>query len=146
MAELLPITAAEVACKCCGGAARLFGVVDFNKNCEANRGRYPLPLAGVPVYYHRCTRCGFLFTVAFDAFTHADFATHIYNAQYALVDPDYEAARPAAAAGFIANTFPQARPLRVLDFGGGNGRMAELLRQAGFADVTTYDPFVPARA
>ena len=62
------------------------------------------------------------------------------------MDPDYDVARPTAAAGFIAATFPQAKPLRMLDYGGGNGRMAELLRQTGFTDVTTYDPFVPARA
>ena len=37
----------------------------------------------------------------------------------------------------------RSSPARILDYGGGNGTLAELLRVAGFADVTTYDPFVP---
>jgi 2-polyprenyl-6-hydroxyphenyl methylase/3-demethylubiquinone-9 3-methyltransferase len=34
----------------------------------------------------------------------------------------------------------------VLDFGGGNGRFCEILREAGFSTAVTYDPLVPAFA
>nr|WP_261341173.1 class I SAM-dependent methyltransferase [Fimbriiglobus ruber] len=39
--------------------------------------------------------------------------------------------------------FAETKPERLLDYGGGNGRLAELLRAAGFPRVETYDPFVP---
>src|SRR5215212_10099766 len=87
-------TPQQVACKICGSAAPLFGVVDFNKNCEAVRGKNVLGDSGIPVAYHRCSSCRLLFTVAFDRFTHADFAKWIYNGEYALVDPDYLEYRP----------------------------------------------------
>ena len=83
-----PIVPAQAACKCCGGNSELFGVVDFNKNCEIRR-KSPLPLSGIPIYYHRCTRCAFIFTAAFDDFTNQQFLDVIYNEQYALVDPEY---------------------------------------------------------
>lgn len=136
-----PIAPAQVPCKCCGGNALLFGVVDFNKNCEVRR-QSPLPLAGVPVYYHRCTRCAFIFTVAFDGFTDQQFLDVIYNAQYALVDPEYAEVRPRGNAEFIKSQLARDKSISILDYGGGNGRLASLLRDAGFAKVDTYDPFV----
>lgn len=130
-------------CKCCGATASLYGVVDFNKNCEIARGRSVLPLCGVPVYYHRCQACGFIFTVAFDTFSADDFAELVYNAEYALVDPDFAEARPTHNAQMIVEMFGPRRDLRILDFGGGNGLLARRLRATGFAHVDTYDPFVP---
>lgn len=143
MASLTPVAPLRVTCKCCGGEASIFGLVDFNRNCETPRID-PLSPCGIPVYYHRCGRCGFIFTTAFDHFTPDDFRRLIYNEQYALADPDYRDIRPARSAEFVARTFPLAKGKRVLDYGGGNGRMADLLRADGFADVTVYDPFVPA--
>src|SRR5688572_1810116 len=88
--EALSVSApASAACKCCGSLAPLFGVVDFHKNCEIAHGRNVLSLSGVPVYYHRCRSCGFIFTVAFDHFSPGDFAREIYNDEYRLVDPDF---------------------------------------------------------
>lgn len=134
---------APAACKVCGGVAKLFGVTDYNRSCEEARGRF-LPLSGLAVYYRRCEACGLLFTDAFDDWPPADFETHIYNDSYAQVDPDFETARPDNGAKLIANTFKaQATDLRVLDYGGGNGRFAEQLRAAGFPAVEVYDPFHP---
>ena len=141
-----PLAPATVACKCCGAAARLYGVVDFNKNCEARRNPGVLALAGVPVYYHRCAACGFLFTVAFDGFTEADFGRNVYNEEYLLVDPDFPAERPRANAAMIAEFFAASKDLRILDYGGGNGLLASLLRERGFARVDCYDPVVPEHA
>jgi SAM-dependent methyltransferase len=133
-------------CKCCGGHAKHFGAVDFHKNCEIAKGRNVLTPSGVPVPYHRCEECGFLFTIVFDSFTQEDFAELVYNDDYALVDPDFADLRPRANAAFIAELFAAHRSTRILDYGGGNGLTAELLRGAGFTNVTTYDPFVPAHS
>jgi 2-polyprenyl-6-hydroxyphenyl methylase/3-demethylubiquinone-9 3-methyltransferase len=106
-----------------------------------------LSLSGIPVYYHRCRSCGFIFTVAFDQFTPDDFAREIYNREYSLVDPDFADLRPRENAKMIVEMFGRDRStLRVLDYGGGNGRTSEFLRAAGFSQVVTYDPFVPEHA
>lgn len=130
-------------CKICGGSAPLFGVVDFNKSCEEERG-YLLPLSGYAVYYRRCSICQFLFTDYFDDWTHREFLSNIYNAEYKKIDPDFETARPLVNAQFLLRLFGnQAKSLSVLDFGGGNGRFAACLRDAGFSVADTYDPFMP---
>src|SRR5207237_795070 len=142
-----PVVAPLLAdCKCCGNSSPLFGVVDFHKNCLIVRNQRPLELCGMPIYYHRCPKCGFIFTVAFDHFSPEDFRRHIYNDEYALIDPDYEHRRPKEQADFIARIIPNAKLVRILDYGGGNGATARLLREAGFTSIEIYDPFVPEYA
>jgi hypothetical protein len=139
---LQSICAMQTRCKCCGSLAFPFGVVDFNKNCESYR-RNALGISGIPIYYHRCPACGFLFTTALDHFNDHDFRQHVYNEQYPLIDPDYELARPRSNAAFIYNLFADSKPRCILDYGCGNGVMAESLRAVGFPRVDTFDPFVP---
>lgn len=129
-------------CKCCGGGASLYGVVDFHKSCEEARGKF-LSLAGIPVYYYRCQKCEFIFTTAFDHFSIEDFRRDIYNESYVLVDPDYLEVRPHANAGVISRLFADNKPQAILDYGGGNGQLSDQLRIRGFPIVDTYDPFVP---
>jgi 2-polyprenyl-6-hydroxyphenyl methylase/3-demethylubiquinone-9 3-methyltransferase len=130
-------------CKLCGGVSRLFGVTDFNRNCEEVRGRF-LPLSGIAVYYRRCEACGLVYSEAFDDWAPEDFETHIYNAAYGEVDGDYEAIRPANTAKMVVGAFSaSAGDLAVLDYGGGNGAFARALVEAGFRDTTTYDAFHP---
>jgi hypothetical protein len=130
-----------VACKCCGGPAALFGEVDFNKSCE-DRRQSALPPSGISVPYHRCAACGFVFTVAFDAFSPADFHTHVYNDEYIRVDPDFVEIRPRHNAGVVAEKILAGSTERsVLDYGGGNGLLAQLLRDRGIARAASYDPF-----
>ncbi|HEX3356620.1 MAG TPA: class I SAM-dependent methyltransferase, partial [Tepidisphaeraceae bacterium] len=143
--DLTPVATEHTICKCCKSPAPLLGVVDFNKNCE-DRRRPPMPLSGIPIYYYACRRCGMIFTNAFDSFTKEDFATHIYNAGYGQVDPDYASSRPAGNAQFVAAAFKTSPDISILDYGGGNGALAAHLRSAGFSDVTTFDPFVSAHA
>ncbi len=132
----------ETPCKCCGTNATLYGLVDFHKNCEVYRAN-PLEISGIPVYYHRCPNCRFIFTIALDHFTQADFEHYVYNNEYPLIDPDYQDARPRGNAALITRLFAQGKPARILDYGGGNGKLAALLRESGFPQVETYDPFVP---
>lgn len=138
-----PVAQPTALCKCCGETARLYGVVDFNKNCEAPRNPNLLPLSGIPVYYHRCPKCGFIFTTFTDEWSHADFHRNIYNQQYALVDPDYADKRPRNYVNTIIQLWGASKNLRILDYGGGNGLLAKLLREQGFQHVETYDPFTP---
>jgi SAM-dependent methyltransferase len=125
-------------CKVCQGEAQLYGVTDFNKNCEEPRGCY-LPLAGVPIYYHRCGRCGLVFTNAFDHWTKSDYLQHIYNEDYGVVDPDYVEVRPAHNASLVFNFIQKEPALKCLDYGGGNGKLTALLRARG-VDAYSWDP------
>jgi 2-polyprenyl-6-hydroxyphenyl methylase/3-demethylubiquinone-9 3-methyltransferase len=140
--ELRPITAQQAPCKCCGAAANLYGVVDFNKHCEIVRQK-GFQFSGIPIYYYQCRECQFLFTTAFDHFTKEDFLRHIYNDEYILVDPDYKEYRPRVNAALLCKLFANEKPRRMLDYGGGEGLLASFLRTAGFPQVDTYDPFVP---
>ena len=139
---LQAICAEQAACKCCGATAYPYGVVDFHKNCEILR-RKVLDVSGVPIYYYRCPACRFLFTTAFDHFTTDDFLRHVYNEEYHLVDPDYRDERGRGNAEMLAGLFSNPRPHRILDYGGGNGSLANRLLAAGFPRVETFDPFVP---
>ena len=130
-------------CKCCRAPAPLFDLCDFNKNCSEHRGVF-LPLSGIPIYYYRCPRCGFLFTTDFDGLTRDEFAKHVYNDDYLKIDPDYQSSRPALNARLVDHLFGGAKAAAgVLDYGGGSGALEKSLRQLGFTRVRTYDPFSP---
>jgi 2-polyprenyl-6-hydroxyphenyl methylase/3-demethylubiquinone-9 3-methyltransferase len=139
--EPCQVSETQTPCKCCGARSPLFGVIDFHENCERVR-RKVLDLSGIPIYYYRCPQCRFLFTTAFDQFSPQDWKEHVYNEQYHLVDPDFNEVRPRDKAGFLAKLFPNAKPQRLLDYGGGNGQTAELLGNLGFPETHCYDPFV----
>ena len=126
------------SCKICGADTAFYDVVDLNKSCEG----YPDGFAGVPVYYVRCESCGFVFTDFFADFAGADWQGVIYNARYyERFDPDYAKRRPALnAAQLDAILHGRKNEIVGLDYGGGNGRTAELLRTRGYA-FDSYDPY-----
>ena len=140
--KLEPVAPLQTPCKCCGATAFLCGVVDFSRNCRGVR-HPPFELCGVPIYYHRCPACQFIFTTAFDHLTSEDFLRHIYNAEYTLVDPEYRDVRPRTNARELAKMFRGTEPRRILDYGGGEGLLGEVLTALSGRQVDTYDPFVP---
>jgi 2-polyprenyl-6-hydroxyphenyl methylase/3-demethylubiquinone-9 3-methyltransferase len=143
---LRPVTRGPLPCKICQGAADLYGVVDLHRPCLVPGTARP-PLSGVPVYYRRCGTCGFLFTDAFDDWSHEQFKAHIYNDGYGAFDPEYQTIRPNNNAKVVGDLWnPHKAKTRVLDFGGGNDVFCTALRQRGFAAAVTYDPMVPEHA
>lgn len=130
-----------IPCPVCDSASTAFDVVDFNKSCEEMRGKF-LPLSGIPIYYYRCSACQFCFAPEFSSWQTEDYANHIYNEDYILVDPEYVDIRPQAnAQGMISMLGAQKGQFRHLDYGGGSGLMSKLLRQEGW-NSSSYDPFV----
>lgn len=128
------------ACKICSGPADRFDVVDFEKTCSI-ANTYPRGLSGTPVYYFRCRNCGFIFTDFFDTFTEHDWKRQVYNPDYKLVDPEYADARPRSNARYVKLLLSGWKHRVIgLDFGGGNGLTAMLLRQQGW-QFDSYDPF-----
>jgi hypothetical protein len=127
-------------CPVCDGSVRMLDVVDFNKNCEEVRNKF-LPLSGTPIYYSRCSSCTFTFAPEFKDWTEDEFLTKIYNDKYIEVDPDYLETRPEANFQVINNTFSEQKKfIKHLDYGGGNGKLSDLLKQEGW-DSKSWDPF-----
>jgi SAM-dependent methyltransferase len=127
-------------CPICNALTNLLDVVDFNKSCEEARGKF-LPLAGLPIYFRRCDSCFFSFAPEFWNWSDADFVEKIYNDEYVEVDPDYVEARPQANADFLKKILgDQAESFRHLDYGGGSGRLSQILKGHGWRSET-YDPF-----
>ncbi len=131
----------NLLCPVCNGSCSLLDVVDFNKSCEEASGKF-LGLAGIPVYYALCSDCGFCFTPEIATWTLQEFEERIYNDEYILVDPDYTETRPKTnAANLISMLGDQARFIKHLDYGGGNGLLANILKKSNWQSVS-YDPFV----
>lgn len=131
----------SLVCPICRTMSSLLDVVDLNKSCEELRGKY-LALAGTPVYYALCSNCGFCWAPELHDWPLAKFEEWIYNGDYITVDPDYSEARPKSNADNLRAIFPSLpSALRHLDYGGGNGLLAKLLRKSNW-DSVSYDPFV----
>jgi hypothetical protein len=129
------------SCKICNSDADLFDVVDFNRIIDPSN--YPKGLVGVPIYYYQCNNCRFVFTATFDDFKSNDWVDLIYNdVYYSEIDLAYKSKRPMLDAELIsAITLRFGRnEVRGLDFGGGNGKMADILKKSG-VDFSTYEPF-----
>lgn len=129
------------ACPVCGGSCNLFDVVDFNRSADQVRDR-PAALSGRPVYYSLCSQCGFCFAPELHRWPRSEFAHKIYNSDYVHVDPDYVETRPRTNAANLRAAFGAAAGvIRHLDYGGGDGLLAAILREAGWNSFS-YDPFV----
>lgn len=127
-------------CKICQSDTYVHGVCDLNKSCEANRGRF-FALAGEPVWYHRCTTCGFLFTTYFDRWTPARWREDIYNDDYAEFDPDgADGSRARANAPLVCDLAHRLGVSSLLDYGGGDGTLGRLLVTRGF-DAWSWDEY-----
>jgi Methyltransferase domain len=127
-------------CKVCAGETRLFDVLDLGRQC--NLTPYPDGLIGVPVYFHRCTQCGLVFTGFFDRFDSELWSRHIYNADYARIDPEYGGVRSARDAKVVRAAMGSWWPASGVgcDYGGGQGHLAAHLRGLGLR-FDTLDPF-----
>ena len=141
---MIQLPANPHACPVCQGKATPYDVVDFNKSCVEERGAY-LSLSGVPIYYFLCEECNFLFAPEFGAWAPEDFASHIYNADYHRVDPDFDGTRSHVNAEGLLKLFPRANALRHLDYGGGEGHLSQALQVAGW-NSRSYDPYAGREA
>jgi len=125
------------ACRLCNHPAHPFTAVDFNKSCN----NLPLERTGVLVEYFRCQRCELIFTDFFDRWSSDDFSRHIYNDRYIVVDPEYRMIRAKRTAEEIAPSFAGGEQCRILDYGSGAGSFEAEMRQRGFGNFASYDPF-----
>ena len=115
------------ACKVCQGSVTVWNYTDFNKTC--NDHSY-FEWLDIPISYYKCGCCGLLATDYFDDWNYAMFSEEIYNEDYHLVDPDYSFIRPEGNAKFLSTMIETDKT--ILDYGGGNGKTAQLMRDKGY--------------
>lgn len=138
--NLLNASSGPPVCKVCHGRTTTFDLVDFNKTGHAQK--YPYGIVGIPVLYYRCELCDFIFTDFLDGFSDQQWLDYVYNGEYyATVDPEYAEIRPMNNSIYISSLLAGKRSAVIgLDFGGGNGKTAELMRDAGWS-YDCWDPF-----
>ena len=109
------------------------GARDFGDNAnDFHSGTRMFAPYRVDIAYYRCCACGFTFTNAFDKWTPQDFRDHIYNDDYLLTDPPFAEERPLRNARLVAGLWHcEKGSTAVLDYGGGNGRFADVMNQCG---------------
>jgi SAM-dependent methyltransferase len=129
--------ATSLPCKLCAGPAEFFDVTDFWKGSAFFR----FGASGIAVQHYRCRTCGFMWAPLFDDWTKEDFARHIYNDEYHLVDGEYAGARPRRTAEHMAKWLAGHESARILDYGSGSGLFAQHMQHAGFERVSSFDPF-----
>lgn len=130
--------AEKTVCPVCSSDCAWLPDVDFNKSCAGE----VFGKSGVDISYAICNSCGFCFAPEICSWALPQFEEKIYNTDYILVDPDYAEIRPAANAASLKSTFGALeRSVRHLDYGGGNGRLSQLLRESDWQSQS-YDPFV----
>lgn len=128
---------AATPCKVCAGPAPFFDVTDFWKGSIF----YPFGPSGIPITYHRCEACGFMFAPLFDDWTREDFRKFIYNDEYLAVDGEYSGIRPKRVAAAMAKSLSGFEDARLMDYGSGVGVFAAEMRAAGFQNIASFDLF-----
>jgi 2-polyprenyl-6-hydroxyphenyl methylase/3-demethylubiquinone-9 3-methyltransferase len=138
-----PSPPASLPCKICKAEAPFFDRADFHANAKMHFGYYDLPInpSGMMLDYHRCKSCGFMFTPFMDKWGDEQFRGYVYNKDYAQIDGTFNGFR----SGLFANLFTLALhdylgQLDLLDYGGGIGLQAIMLKAFGARNSQTYDP------
>ncbi len=57
------------------------------------------------------------------------------------MDPDYALQRPQGTANRMSQALRDYRDARILDYGAGAGAFADFMKQLGFPNIASYDPF-----
>jgi SAM-dependent methyltransferase len=125
-------------CPICGGPEIVVLSKEMNVSCGdyfEGRRLYTKDLGEQPLL--QCQHCGYGRFPVFAGWPDERFQSDIYNADYYLCDKPFLFDRPVKLANWLA---PILAGRSVLDYGGGNGLMAERLKLAGIAAIS-YDPF-----
>lgn len=125
-------------CQICRAPTRNVLTKEQNISCgDYFEGRRLYPEDRGALQLMECVSCGFARFDGMDRWSAEEFRQHIYNADYHLCDQPFLGARPRKLAAWLAAALPRQR---LVDYGGGEGMMAALLRDAGF-DALSFDPF-----
>ena len=122
----------EKECPVCGRKTKRFTAVIFDKKSRAAQK--------AEWRYYRCERCGCCFLDEMRDWTPEMFSEKIYNADYINTDKEFDGTRSRKLLPEALDMLKIFGGKRILDYGGGNGSLADLLRKKGY-DAYCYDPF-----
>ena len=135
----------KVLCPVCDcDTSRHVGDVDFAKTCEDHKGVKPFPPAARPIEYRQCMQCGATFAPWMVGWPRERFAREVYDDAYLRADPEADGTRARQNAAALLAAFPLVRPRAHLDYGGGDGTLARVLRDAGWQS-SSFDPLYDDR-
>jgi hypothetical protein len=119
----------------------MFDVLDIGRQC-ALKMPYPDGLDGIPIYYHQCHKCNFIFTSFFDNFSDQNWSDYIYNDEYKRIDPDYSGKRSLQNKALVMSAIHSWwKDEDVgLDYGGGTGSLSASINSEGIK-YESFDPF-----
>ncbi|HWC99891.1 MAG TPA: class I SAM-dependent methyltransferase [Candidatus Sulfopaludibacter sp.] len=139
--RLRPVTPESVyTCPICDSAASWCCALDFAISGNDHfTGYRNFGDTGLLIHYFQCQDCAFLFAPSFWDFTDQDFARFIYNGDYLLADPPFREERPLRDAATLTILLA-GRPVRLLDYGSGDGTLVRQMRAQGLNDAAAYDP------
>lgn len=121
-------------CPACGAASSQYHRVpwSFHEKTSENARCW---------HYYRCPDCGAAWLEIMKKWTPKDYAAKVYNEDYHLCDREYNGVRSSKILPKMMLFLLWAnQEKRVLDYGGGEGSLAGLLRKRG-VDAYTYDPY-----
>ncbi len=125
-------------CQICRAPTRNVLTKEQNVSCgDYFEGRRLYPEDRGSLQLMECVACGFARFDGMDRWSADEFRARIYNDDYHLCDQPFLGARPRKLAAWLAEALPRQR---LVDYGGGEGMMASLLRDLGF-DAVSFDPF-----
>lgn len=135
----------HIACPVCDcGTTRFVGDVDFAKTCEDHKGAKPFAHASRLIEYRQCMNCGVTFAPWMLTWPRDRFAREVYDADYLKADPEADGTRARQNAAALLGAFRLVRPRAHLDYGGGDGTLSKVLREAGW-NSESYDPLYDER-
>lgn len=130
--EDFPVAGEKKTCPICGEKTARFTAVKWDKkSSEPQEAKWR--------YYH-CRNCGCFFLDEMRGWNPEMFAEKVYNSEYGKVDVEFDGTRSKKLLPAIVRILEQYEAKRILDYGGGGGSLADLLREKGY-DAYCFDPF-----
>lgn len=132
------VTRKIMTCQICGGETRTALTKEKNVSCGdyfEGRRLYVQNLGEIALL--ECVNCGFSYFEEMHRWGMARYRNEIYNKDYHLCDPPFQEERPKKLAAWLSRSFQLCD---LIDFGGGEGKLAKNLVQNGFR-ARSYDPF-----
>lgn len=111
--------------------------------CNAEESTFVIRVikSGLEIEYVRCCECRTVYAPEVLSWEPGDFKCKIYNIDYVKFDPDFVEKRPRIYANSLyKNRFPSFSG-RHLDYGGGNGKLSQILRDEASWDSQTFDRY-----
>lgn len=111
--------------------------------CNAEESTFVIRVikSGLEIEYVRCCECRTVYAPEVLSWEPGDFKRKIYNVDYVKFDPDFTEKRPRIYANSLyKNRFPSFSG-RHLDYGGGNGKLSQILRDEASWDSQTFDRY-----